>query len=139
MEVLVNVIGQKLRIPSNFKKVITGSRKFVKFVFTLSSEWSYITPHAKFTQDDNVFDAVLGSEHTCYLPSEITSGEFVLTLYGIGLEGEKVAVTNDILLTAENSSFNPETDGTSTEDDYDENYIATLPEILDYLGIDQEG
>ena len=133
MEVFVNVIGQKLRIPSNFKKVIAGSKNFVKLVFTLSSDWAYMTPHAKFVQDWNVFDASLGSDHTCYLPSGIVPGKFTLTLYGVGLDGEIIAVTNDILLFAEESSFDADTDGESTEDEYDGGYVATLQEILDYI------
>lgn len=134
MEIFVNVIGQKLKIPSNLKRVVAGSRKFIKLIFTLSSEWTYITPHVKFIQGDNVFDASLGDSHTCYLPSAIVPGEFIMMLYGIGANGDIVAVTDDIKLVADSSYFDPETDGENTEEEFDDNYIATFEEILDYLG-----
>lgn len=133
MEIFVNVIGQKLKIPSNLKRVIAGSKKFIKLIFTLSSEWTYITPHVKFIQGNNVFDASLGDSHTCYLPSGIVPGEFTMMLYGIGADGDIIAVTDSIKLVADSSYFNPETDGENTEEDFDENYIATFEEILDYL------
>lgn len=134
MEIFVNVIGQKLKIPSNLKRVVAGSKKFIKLIFTLSSEWTYITPHVKFIQGNNVFDASLGNSHTCYLPSDIVPGEFIMMLYGIGANGDIVAVTDDIKLIADSSYFDPETDGEDTEEEFDDNYIATFEEILDYLG-----
>lgn len=56
-----------------------------------------------------------------------------MMLYGIGADGDIIAVTDSIKLVADSSYFNPETDGENTEEDFDENYIATFEEILEYL------
>lgn len=138
MDIYVKVIGQKMHIPTNLKTIITGQRNFVKLVFMLPDYWSSLTSHARFLQSDNAYDVSLDDDNSCYIPSVIEPGECTLTLYGVGGSGGSIiAVTNDIDLNFKGSSFDP-TDEDNI-DQYEDDYIATVDEALDYLNIDEYG
>lgn len=101
MEIIINVIGQKLRLETNLKTYVAGSQSFVKFIFKLDESWSGLTTFAQFIQGNTGYNAVLttidGDNNCAYLPPEIGPGECKVLLYGSG--GNVRATTNYLSLT----------------------------------------
>lgn len=126
MEVLVSVIGQKLRISTNAKTFVEGTQNFIKFIFSLSDEWDGLDMKAQFIQDGTAYDQQLDSEHSVFLPSDIHDGKCELILYGSS--GLTVAVTDGVMLNIKRSNYS---------NDGKENVIvfATLEEMRKYLQI----
>lgn len=126
MEVQVNVIGQKLKIATNCKTFVEGTRNFIKFVFALPDEWVGLDVHAQFVQDGNAFNAQLDSNYCVFLPYEIHDGLCELILYG---ESDiTMAVTDGVMLNIKRSNH--------TSDGIDQIYVfATLEEMKEYLQI----
>lgn len=136
MDILVSVVGQRLKAPCNAKKIMSGSRKFVRIVFALSSDWYNLIAHAKFFQGENTYDAVLDEDNSCYVPSEMVQGTFSVMLYGIGGAGGTIIATTESLdFLIVDPLYSP-TGDESEETDYDEDYVATTSETLSYLGIE---
>ena len=77
MEVLVSVIGQKLRISTNAKTFVEGTRNFIKFIFSLSDEWTGLEMTAQFIQDGVAYDRQLDSSYSVFLPDEIHDGKIL--------------------------------------------------------------
>lgn len=126
MEVLVNVIGQKLRIATNCKTFVEGSRNFIKYTFLLSDDWAGLVTHAQFTQDGNAYNRDLDSNNSVFLPDEIHDGKCELVLCGVS--GLTVATSDSAVLNIK--KFNHQSDG--KEDPY---IFATLEEMREYLQI----
>ena len=97
MEILVNVIGQKLKIATNLKCFISGSQQFVKFIFNMDDSWDNLTTFAQFRQNDVAYNQYLDANNSVYLPREIGAGACTLILYGTG--GNVRATTNYLTLT----------------------------------------
>ena len=97
MEILVNVIGQKLKVTTNLKCFISGSQQFVKFIFNMDSEWDNLLTFAQFRQNGVAYNQYLDEDNSVYLPSEIGAGACTLILYGTG--GDVRATTNYLTLT----------------------------------------
>ena len=97
MEILVNVIGQKLKIATNLKCFISGSQQFVKFIFNMDDSWDNLTTFAQFRQNDVAYNQYLDTNNSVYLPREIGAGACTLILYGTG--GNVRATTNYLTLT----------------------------------------
>lgn len=97
MEILVNVIGQKLKIATNLKCFISGSQQFVKFTFNMDDSWDNLTTFAQFRQNGVAYNQYLDANNSVYLPSEIVAGACTLILYGTG--GNVRATTNYLTLT----------------------------------------
>lgn len=96
MKILVNVDGQKLRIPSNFRGYVAGSQEFVYFKFNLSEDWDNLTVFAQFIQNKIPYNVYLDDENGVYLPPEIREGTCTLMLYGS--YQKVIATTNYITL-----------------------------------------
>lgn len=96
MEVLVNVIGQKLKVVSDFDGYVSGTQKFVRFVFNLGSDWDGLLVFAQFMQNGEPYNQYLDSENSAYLPAEIGPGTCTLMLYGSN--DETIATTNYLTL-----------------------------------------
>ncbi|MDO5346573.1 MAG: hypothetical protein Q4E91_12620 [Lachnospiraceae bacterium] len=126
MEVLVTVIGQKLRIATNCKTFVEGTCNFVKFVFSLSDDWAGLATHAQFIQDGNAYNRQLDGSHSVFLPDEIHDGKCELVLYGI--RGLTVEISDSAVLNIKKS--NHRSDG--QEDMY---IFATIEEMREYLQI----
>lgn len=126
MEVLVSVIGQKLRISTNAKTFVEGTQNFIKFIFSLSNEWIGLDVKAQFIQNGVAYDCQLDSECSVFLPSDIHDGKCELILYGSS--GLIVAVTDGVILNIKRSNYTNEGK---------ENVIvfATLEEMREYLQI----
>ena len=84
MKILVNVIGQKLKVATNLKYLISGSQQFIKFIFNIDSEWDNFVTFAQFCQNDMIYNRYLDEDNSVYLPTEISSGTCTLTLCGTG-------------------------------------------------------
>ena len=96
MDILVNVVNQKLKITTNLKNLVSGTQEFVRFVFNLSSDWDGLTTFAQFIQDGTAYNQLLDSDKSAYLPSEIKDGTVTMMLYGSG--GNVIATTNYLTL-----------------------------------------
>lgn len=96
MKILVNVDGQKLRIPSNFRGYVAGSQEFVYFKFNLSEDWDNLSVFAQFIQNKIPYNVYLDNENGVYLPPEIREGTCTLMLYGS--YQKVIATTNYITL-----------------------------------------
>ena len=81
MDILVTVKHQKLKITSNYKPIVGGSQKFVRFAFTLDEDWKELTVFAQFTQNGIAYNQYLNDDNCCYLPSEIVEGKCTLMLH----------------------------------------------------------
>lgn len=92
MDIIVNVINQRLIVQSNHKTLVEGSNNFIRFVFNFSDDWNGMTKVALFGQDISTYAKPLDNENTVYLPSEIVRGDFALTVNGT--LDEKVATTS---------------------------------------------
>lgn len=151
MDIQVNVVGQKLRIYTNYLRVIDGSQNFIRFVFAFDNSWSSLTKYAEFTQDGTSYSIYLDSDSSAYLPVEITSGTCTLTVYGTGsgviattgsatLRVERCIITNsesgtDITPTLYEQLVD-RVDGLESEiDELEDVDIATESETRSYLGI----
>lgn len=97
MDVLVNVVGQKLKIATNLRSVIEGSQNFVRFCFNFGGEWDGLLKVAQFKQNDTAYDVVLNDDDTCFLPGEIEPGECTLVLLGSGTN----SITNTVIATTD--------------------------------------
>lgn len=82
MEIIVDVIGQKIKLPTNLKDYVDGSQNFVRFIFNLPSEWDNLKTFAQFNQNGTTYEVYLDEDNSVYLPPEIVSGTCTLTLYG---------------------------------------------------------
>lgn len=97
MELLINVINQKLKLATNLKSLVAGTQQFIKFTFNLSDEWDDLLTFAQFIQGENAYSQYLDSDNSVYLPSEIQEGVCKLALCGTGSQGEGshiIATTN---------------------------------------------
>ena len=101
MTINVDVIGQKLKIVSNTKNLVSGSQNFVRFFFNLDSDWDGLTVFAQFQQNGNSYNQTLDGEKSAYLPVEITDGKVDLSLYGTG--GTVIATVNYLTFTVDKS------------------------------------
>lgn len=92
MNILINVVNQKLKIVKNINNLISGTQEFIRFKFFLDNDWDNLTIFAQFIQNGTPYNKYLDSDRTVCLPAEICPGEFHLLLYGTG--GDVIATTN---------------------------------------------
>lgn len=97
MDIIVNVINQKLRIASNLKYIIAGTQEFIRFVFNFrSDDWDDLMTFAQFIQNGHAYNVYLDDENSVYLPHEITEGKVTLVLRGSG--DDTIAITDCVTL-----------------------------------------
>lgn len=103
MTILVRVVNQKLKTTSNLKSLVSGSQEFVRFKFSLDSEWDDLIVFAQFIQDGTAYNQYLDENNCVYLPSEIVAGTFDLLIYGTG--GDVIATTNYLTYTVDENAL----------------------------------
>ena len=103
MDILVNVVNQKLKIATNLKSLVAGTQNFIRLVFNLTSDWDGLTTFAQFRQGNRSYNQYLDDEKSAYLPSEIGVGTCTVLLYGTG--NRKRATTNYLTLTIDENLF----------------------------------
>lgn len=101
MDILVNVVNQKLKITTNLKDLVAGTQNFIRFVFNLTSEWDNLSAYVQFSQDGHYYNVTLDEDNSVYLPAEIGAGECTMVLAGTG--SNVIAVTNYLILTIDNN------------------------------------
>ena len=71
---------------------------FVKIHFAFDNSWKPLHKVVQFTQDENTYNRVLGTEETsCFLPSELLAGTVKMSLFGYdAASSETVRVTTVI-------------------------------------------
>lgn len=134
MDIFVNVIGQKLKIQSNEKKIISGAHNFVKLIFMVGTDWDSMNIHAYFVQGAETYDIVLNENNECYVPSGLTEGKCSMMLYGVGVGGIVIATTEETEFLIKAPIYSPSGDEEGDEG-YDDDYVATIAEVRAYLGI----
>lgn len=111
MDILVNVVNQKLKIATNQKMFVEGTQKFIRFIFNLPVEWKDLIVFAQFSQDGSGYNDFLDENYSVYLPPEIKTGKCYLTIYGT--RGDVVAISDSLEITVTRPNF--VRDGQSTE------------------------
>lgn len=105
MDIHVDVFGQRLKIPTNQKVFISGSKSFVRFVFDLTSDWNDLTVFAQFQQNGYTYNEFLDSDNTVYLPAGIGNGKCDIALYGTNNEQTVIATANNVTIQIKNNLF----------------------------------
>jgi len=82
MEILVNVVNQKLKATTNMKTLVAGTQEFVQFKFIYGEDWSTLTTFAQFTQNGSSYNSYLDANDCVYLPAEIVAGQCTVMLFG---------------------------------------------------------
>lgn len=128
MDVKINVVGQKLYFNAN-TTIVSGSRNFVKFVFSFTKDWDMLTKYVQFIQGGNSYTTEVGNDDSCYLPYQIESGECLMHVYGLRAYNLIVATTSSLKFIVEKSDLM--TGGSDIE--FDDENIATVSEVEDYI------
>ena len=138
MDILVNVINQKLTVAINNKTIVEGTQEFVRFVFNLSDDWDGLHPFAQFIQDGNAYNSYLNDDNAVYLPSEIKAGTCNMLLFGSA--GEVKGTTNYVTLKIDESLLVSDASSTDiTQSLYDQmiayvdNYTSTMTAAITTL------
>lgn len=93
MDIKISLTGQQLSFENTFT-VVSGSQKFIRFVFDLSEDWTDLLSFVQFGQDEQYYNVYLDDEKSAYLPAEITEGTCSMTL--MGTHDEVIATTNTL-------------------------------------------
>lgn len=99
MDILINVLGQKLKVVTNLKVLVAESQQFIRFKFNLEDEWDPLTTFVQFGQAGHAYNVYLDTECSAYLPSEIVPGKMTMVLYGTG--GDVRGTTNYLTFDVE--------------------------------------
>lgn len=110
MDILVNIVNQKLKIAANQKTLVEGTQKFIRFIFILPVEWKDLVVFAQFKQNDVGYNIFLDEYNAAYLPPEIITGTCVLTIYGT--RDDVVAVSDSVELSITRSGIVHDTQNT---------------------------
>lgn len=111
MNILVDVINQKIKIATNFKSLIAGTQKFIRFTFNLTGDWDDLTTFAQFQQNGLAYNVYLDDNNSVELPPEIGVGTCTILLYGSN--NETIAITDHLTLIIDRNNFI--SDANSTE------------------------
>ena len=103
MNILVNVINQKLKIKANTKRLVSGTQKFIRFEFILDDAWDDLLVFAQFIQNGKAYNDYLDENNSVYLPPEIIEGKFNILLYGSG--SNVIATTNYLTFEVDKNMF----------------------------------
>lgn len=146
MDILINVAGQNLRTTTNNRRLVAGTREYIRFVFALSEDWSGLIIFAQFTQNGKSYNKYLNEDCSVTLPQEITDGEFELALQGnldkvtaksfpLIFEVERDPITSDASSTEITLSLYDQMLKLWGIEPSGDTSIATPDEVKTYLGI----
>ena len=128
MDILVNVINQKLKTKANTKRLVSGTQKFIRFKFSLDDAWDGLLVFAQFIQNGKAYNDYLDENNSVYLPPEIEDGKFDVLLYGSG--SNTIATTNYLTFEVDKNILISDAQSTEiTESLYNKlvNIVETLP------------
>ena len=137
MDIIIAVEGQRLRPVTNLKSLVSGTQEFIKFIFTLDSDWATLTPtngsnnhtFAQFVQDGNAYNAFLDRNYSVYLPSEITEGTCTLMLYSTS--GTVKATSNYLTLTINENNLVADASSTEITQSLYDQLVEMVNSIID--------
>ena len=97
----MNVIVKGQEIFSNECRIVlaTGSIDWMEFKFYFSDDWTGFIKTAQFTQNGTTYNQLLEND-ACMLPSEITEGNFLLSVFGVLPNSAKRATTAHVVMNA---------------------------------------
>lgn len=115
MDIYCSVIGQKLRIDTPLRHYPQNSDDFVRFLFTLSSDWDGLMTYAQFRQGDKHSEVYLtdvtiehGESTVTYkaatLPDWLQPGLASMLLYGTGRE-TVIGTTNYVVICIDATGY----------------------------------
>lgn len=111
MNILVNVVNQRMKVATNIKSLVAGTQNFVRFQFALGDEWKNLMPFAQFRQGGDAYNLYLDENNSVFLPAEIKPGTCTVMLYGSG--NTVIGTTNYLTFVIEDNIF--VSDASSTE------------------------
>lgn len=127
MDILVNIVNQKLKIATNQKTFVEGTQKFIRFIFNLPNEWNDLVVFAQFVQNGIGYNLYLDENNSVYLPREITTGKCFMTLYGT--RGEIIGVTDSLEITINKSMLIQDAQSTEITESL---YSQLVSKVEDY-------
>ena len=137
MDINVTVWNQRLRVAPELLTIVSGTQKFVRFVFHLDSSWTGITNKiCQFVQKKNMIcinqtlsTTTINGEtvYTCYLPSEITPGSFTILVYASSGTPFNTSDTNQTIAVTESTKFNVINNSITSISDLEEEEIDVDP------------
>lgn len=101
MDIIVEVVNQRLKITTNLKDLVAGTENFIRFVFDLSGDWDGLSPFVQFVQNGVPYNVSLNADNCAFLPKEIGPGKCTMVL--AGNSENKMAVTNYLTLTIDSN------------------------------------
>lgn len=134
MELLINVINQKLKLATNLKSLVAGTQQFIKLIFNLPDEWDGLLAFAQFIQGSNSYNAYLDENNSVYLPSEIQAGTCKVLLYGTGNQGENsqiIATTNYLEFTIDENIIISDANSTNISQSLYDQLVERFNRIAD--------
>ena len=146
MDILINVVDQKLRTTTNNRRLVAGTQEYIRFVFGLPDDWVDLIIFAQFTQNGVSYNKFLKEDKSVTLPAEISDGEFELALQGN--KGDVIAKSFPLLFEVELDPITSDASSTEiTKSLYDQMLelwgieptgslrVATVGEVKTYLGL----
>lgn len=132
MDILVNVVNQKLKIATNLKSLIVGTQEFIRFVFNLTSDWDGLLTFAQFRQDGDAYNQYLDEDNSVYLPAEIGTGTCTLTLYGSN--GNTIGTTNYITLIIDENILVSDANSTEISESLYNQLVTKINSLTEWNG-----
>ena len=133
MNILINVVNQKLKVVKNISNLISGTQKFIRFKFILDSGWDGLTIFAQFIQNGKAYNDFLDKNNCVYLPPEIVAGEFKLLLYGSG--SNVIATTNYLTLNVDENAIIADAQSTEISQSLYDQLVTLVQNIGDKIDI----
>lgn len=133
MNVLVNVVNQKLRIATNLKNMVAGSQEFIRFTFNIDGDWDDLLVFAQFVQNGVAYNKYLDEDNSVYLPAEITAGRVYMLLYGTG--GNTIATTNYVSFVIKDNLYIYDEQST----DIPLSLYQQFVEMMESINVDENG
>ena len=130
MDILVNVVNQKLKMSTNLKSIIDGTQQFVRFVFNLGSDWDELTSFAQFCQNGVAYNQYLDSDNCAYLPAEIGVGTCTMMLYGTN--GATIGTTNYLTFTIDDNILIADARSTEISQSLYQQLVTRVDAILNW-------
>ena len=137
MDIMINVVNQKLKLTSNLKSFVAGTQEFITFHFIYGEDWADLTTFAQFTQNGNSYNVYLDEEDSCFLPPEIVAGKCTVMLFGTktttvnNVTHVVHATTNVIEFTLDENMLIPNASSTEITQTLYDQLVQKVNEVLD--------
>lgn len=137
MDILVNVVNQKLKIATNLKTFVEGTQEFIRFVFNLNNDWDGLKVFAQFAQNEEAYNLFLDDDNSVHLPPEIVAGECTLMLYGSN--ERTIATTNYLVLKIDENILISDASSVEITESLYNQLVGRLLELEESIGSGEGG